>query len=477
MKTELRKLLTAESTDVDFKVSLEKIKPKSWLKTVVAFSNGIGGSILFGVDDERHLIGLSNIHDDAEKISNLIKTKVDPLILFSLKPVTMENKAVLVLEIAPGKMTPYYYVNEGTRIAFVRIGNESVVAPSYIIHELMLKGQRLSFDALSTNEKFSDASFTLFKSNFYKATGKRIEGRKDYLSFGMIDQADYLTYVGLLLADECTLLQSRIFCTRWMGKSKGKRTVDAIDDKEYSGNIIMLLKEGISFVKNNSQKAWKIQGAKRIEFIDYPEDAVREALVNALVHRDYNIIGAEIHIDIYDDRLEIVSPGGMYDGKNIQEVDINRIASIRRNPILADIFNRLDYMERRGSGLKRIKESFDDESRVEFFSNQSNFFVVMKKQTVDESDDFDDERKRADNERLMSDNERLMSELNPNEKLIVRYLIENHRIVSKDAVTLTGLSSAQVRRIFATLQEEGIVEAIGNNRGRYYQLAKSAILK
>ena len=136
MKTEHRKLLTAESTDVDFKVSLEKAKPKSWLKTVVAFSNGIGGSILFGVDDERHLIGLSNIHDDAEKISNLIKTKVDPLILFSLKPVTMENKDVLVLEIAPGKMTPYYYVNEGTRTAFVRIGNESVVAPSYIIHEL-----------------------------------------------------------------------------------------------------------------------------------------------------------------------------------------------------------------------------------------------------------------------------------------------------------------------------------------------------
>ena len=90
----------------------------------------------------------------------------------------------------------------------------------------------------------------------------------------------------------------------------------------------------------------------------------------------------------------------MYDGKNIQEVDINRIASIRRNPILADIFNRLDYMERRGSGLKRIKESFDDENRVEFFSNQSNFFVVMKKQTVDENEDLNDERKRADNERI-----------------------------------------------------------------------------
>lgn len=466
------KLLTAESTDVDFKVSVEKAKPKSWLKTVVAFSNGIGGNILFGVDDDRHIIGLSHVHDDAEKISNLIKTKVDPLIMFSLKPATIENKEVLVLEIAPGKMTPYYYVNEGTRTAFVRIGNESVVAPSYIIHELTLKGQRLSFDALSTNEKFSDASFTLFKSNFHKATGKRIEGRKDYISFGMIDQDDRLTYAGLLLADECTLLQSRIFCTRWMGKSKGKRIIDAIDDKEYSGNIIMLLKEGISFVKNNSLKAWKIQGVKRIEYIDYPEDAVREALVNALVHRDYNIIGSEIHIDIYDDRLEIVSPGGMYDGKNIQEVDINRIASIRRNPILADIFNRLDYMERRGSGLKRIKESFDDESRVDFFSNQSNFFVVMKKQTVDKSDDFNDERKRVDNERIMSEYERIMSELNLNEKLIVEYLIQNERIVNKEASSLTGLSSAQIRRVFVSLQKKQIIEGIGKSRGRFYQLVK-----
>jgi len=86
----------------------------------------------------------------------------------------------------------------------------------------------------------------------------------------MIDQADNLTYAGLLLSDECSLLQSRIFCTRGKGKSKGKRSIDAIDDKEYSGNVIMLLKEGISFVKNNSQKAWKIQGTERIEFIDYP---------------------------------------------------------------------------------------------------------------------------------------------------------------------------------------------------------------
>ena len=94
--------------------------------------------------------------------------------MFELQPVIFEEKYILLLNISSGKMTPYYYVNDGSRTAFVRIANESVTAPSYIIHELMLKGKSLSFDALSTREKFDDASFTLLKSIFFKVTGKRI---------------------------------------------------------------------------------------------------------------------------------------------------------------------------------------------------------------------------------------------------------------------------------------------------------------
>jgi ATP-dependent DNA helicase RecG len=95
---------------------------------------------------------------------------------------------------------------------------------------------------------------------------------------------------------------------------------------------------------------------------------------------------------MYGDRLEIVSPGGMYDGKMIQKIDIDTVASVRRNPILADILSRIDYMERRGSGLKRMKESFKDKSLLKFYSNQTNFFVIMRKQIVDE----------IANERIMS---------------------------------------------------------------------------
>ncbi len=467
METSIKNLLIAESTYVDFKVALEKSRPKSWLKTVVAFANGTGGSILFGVDDHRKIIGLKDIQSDAEKISNLIKTKTDPLVLFDLKPIVIDERQVLILNVSSGEITPYYYVNEGTRTAYIRIGNESIVAPSYVIHELTLKGKRLSFDSLSTSDKLEDSSFTLFKSIFYKTTGKRIEGRKDYLSFGMVDKEDHLTYAGMLLSDECSLLQSRIFCTRWTGITKGKGILDAIDDKEYRGNIITILKEGLSFAKNHSKKAWKIEGAKRVEFIDYPEDAVREALVNALVHRDYGIIGSEIHIDIYDDRLEIVSPGGMYDGKSIQEIDIEEVASIRRNPIIADIFNRLDYMERRGSGLKRIKEAFISEDLINFRSNHSSFTVIMKKQIIEE----------LQNERIMSGSERIMSGLNENEKTIIEFVLQNGKIANKKAVAITGLSSPQIRRIFLNLQLKNLIEPKGKGRGRYYLISKVAGLK
>ncbi len=115
-------------------------------------------------------------------------------------------------------------------------------------------------------------------------------------------------------------------------------------------------------------------------------------------------------------------------------------------------------MERRGSGLKQIKESIDDENRVEFFSNQSNFFVAMKKQSGDENADFIDER--------------LMSDSKQHEKLIMGYHMKNKRIISKDAVVLTGISAVQVRRIFTVLQGKGIIEGCGNNRGLFYQLSK-----
>ena len=128
---------------------------------------------------------------------------------------------------------------------------------------------------------------------------------------------------------------------------------------------------------------WKKTADSRIEMPDYCERSVFEALVNALIHRDYLILGSEVHIDIYDDRLTIYSPGGMPDGTRVQERDLSSISSTRRNPVLADLFSRLGYMERQGSGFKKITESYHaahnyrSELEPQFYSDASSFQVTL----------------------------------------------------------------------------------------------------
>lgn len=160
-------------------------------------------------------------------------------------------------------------------------------------------------------------------------------------------------------------------------------TMDAIDSKEFSGSLILLLENGLNFITTNSKKKWKKLADCRIEMPDYPERSVLEGLVNALIHRSYFELGSEVHIDMFDDRLEIYSPGGMYDGTKVQERAIYNIPSKRRNPVIADIFNRLHFMERRGSGFKKIcedyafAESYTNEKKPRFISDSDNFTLIL----------------------------------------------------------------------------------------------------
>ena len=375
--------LIAEATECDFKAALETKKPKSWLKSVSAFANGIGGSLIFGVEDNRQICGLADVQADAETISRLIKERITPLPQFVLTPLLEENKHILVLSVAAGRTTPYYYKADGVREAYVRVGNESIAAPDHVVNELILKGTNRSFDALVTDSKKTDYSFTLLEATYLERTGLRFEPA-DYISFGLADKDGFLTNAGKLLADQHIVYNSRVFCTRWNGLEKGSIFDDALDDKEFEGNLIYLLQNGSDFVRNNSKVRFVKEARYRVDKPDYSDRAVTEALVNALIHRDYIVLGSEIHIDMYDDRLEIQSPGGMFEGKPIQECDINTVSSVRRNPVIADLFHRMKYMERRGSGLKKILSEtaklpgYTEQLKPEFFSTPSDFRVVLK---------------------------------------------------------------------------------------------------
>lgn len=372
----------AEATECDFKVALEIKKPKSWLKSVSAFANGIGGTLIFGIDDNRNVVGLMDAQADAEAISRLIKERISPYPNFILVPERKDGKNILILTVSSGYSTPYYYKADGVMETYIRIGNESVIAPSFALNQLILKGMNRTYDTLNSEYAFKDYAFSKLRERYKVWTGNSMED-KLFDSFDIRNEYGKLTNAGALLADDSPIRHSRLFCTRWNGLDKSGGMVDALDSAEYSGSLIILLNEGVGFVKRNMKTRWKKTANSRIEMPDYCERSIFEALVNALIHRDYLILGSEVHIDIYDDHLTITSPGGMADGTRIQERDISNVSSTRRNPALADIFGRLGYMERQGSGFKKITETYRaahnyrDELEPKFYSDASSFQVTL----------------------------------------------------------------------------------------------------
>ena len=293
-----------EATEYDKKEILEERKPRSWLKSVSAFANGIGGALIFGVSNDERLIGLQNVQDTSEKISEIIKTKMDPIPQVVLDNHIEDGKAFIILRVLPGQETPYYYAADGNHIAYVRVGNESVPADAIALKRLVLRGTNMTYDSIVSSYRFQEFSFTKLSSVYRNRTGMELSD-SDFISFELAAENGKLTNAGVLLADESPLRHSRLFCIRWYGLDKVSGVMEALADKEYSGSLVSLLQNGMEFVKNNSKKRWKKTGTGRVEMPEYPEQAVHEALVNALIHRDYMEVGSEVHMDIFDDRMEI----------------------------------------------------------------------------------------------------------------------------------------------------------------------------
>ena len=372
------KELIAECTAYDYKEALEEKKPKSWLKSVSAFANTLGGSLFFGIDNDGNVKGLEDIQNVIETISMKIRDYMDPLPDVEMIPLEQEGKHVLQLKVKEGLYTPYYYVGDGQRVAFVRNGDESLPATGEQMVRLVLKGTNRTYDSLRTDKRVEDYSFAIL-ANTFKERVQQDWDKKYLLSFGLVTDDGYLTNAGALFADDCWLSQSRLYCTRWDGLEKS----DAINDAEYKGNILLLLREAMNFVKSNTRKGWEKLPDGRKNKPEYAERAVLEAMVNHFIHRDYTVMGGEVHLDIYDDRIAVTSPGGMYSGQQVQDVPLEDISSLRRNPVLADVMAQLDYMEKRGSGLKRIcnetkaLEAYKEERRPVFKSSPSQFMTII----------------------------------------------------------------------------------------------------
>ena len=210
--------LIGEATEYDKKLVLEEKKPKSWCKSVSAFANTFGGKLIFGISDEGQIVGLDDPEGDAEKISEAVKSRLDPIPEFKLRFHKADGEKVLViLEVHKGDETPYYYSGDGVLEAF---------------------------------------AFSKLKERYKKWTGNSFDD-KDLISFGLLNEQGELTNAGALFADESPILCSRLFCTRWNGLNKSGGAVDALDDAEYSGSVVSLIENGGAFIKRNCKTKWR----------------------------------------------------------------------------------------------------------------------------------------------------------------------------------------------------------------------------
>ena len=276
--------------------------------------------------------------------------------------------------------------------------------------------------------------------------------------------------------------------------------MEALDDKEYSGSLLTLLQDGEKFVKNNTKKRWKKVPDGRMEMPDIPERAALECIVNGLIHRDYLELGSEVHIDIFDDRMEVYSPGGMLDGSFVQNLDTDHVPSRRRNPVIADVFSRMNYMERRGSGFRKIKDdyrravNYRPELEPKFYSDTTSFWVTLynlnyhvaidrigtKKQSLEnEKTVVLKEKQLFQNEKTVVSKQKQLFERKVNElqvstitKKKIMQLHEqfgNNIIFSRaDIMRITGITSSPAGDLIKKMQSANLIEFVsGYGKGKY----------
>ena len=347
--------------------------------------------------------------------------------------------------------------------AYVRIGNESVKATATELKRLVLRGRNTSYDSQVSTYKVEDFAFSKLRERYKKWTGNSFD-EKNLISFGLANEHGFLTNAGALVADESPIRWSRLFCTRWNGLNKSGGTIDALDDVEYSGSVLSLIDDGEAFIKRNAKMMWRKTANSREEMPEYVERSYHEALVNALAHRDYLINGSEVHIDIFDDRMEIYSPGGMPDGSIIQERDPLTVPSTRRNPVLADIFNRLGYMERKGSGFGKIisgyefQVNYDISKKPSFRSDRYQFTVVMP--NLNYNVGINDTQVGTQSNKNNLDNDYIISQI----KKMIR---KNNKISTQKMSIALGTS---IRTIKRRIKESDDIQFIGRGSNGYWEI-------
>jgi ATP-dependent DNA helicase RecG len=357
----------------DAKTEFKEMFTSKVLKAVVAFSNTTGGTIYIGISDSGNIIGV----DDQDLVSNSllssVRDNVRPSIIANIRirTVKMDGKDVVVLEVPEGPSKPYYWKEKGLKegSVYIRQGPTNVPAEEPIIREMIRESPTTPYEDLRSVKQ--DLTFKE-TTRILSANGLELK-EEQMRSLGMIRDSEY-TNLGYLLSDQCT---QSIKASLFGDDAK----VSFQDRGEFSGSLLFQLEKALEFIDKHNSRRSKIQGVRRIDSRDYPVEAVRECLINALVHRDYSLSGS-ILVEMYDDRMSVSSLGGLYKGLALDDLYLG--VSSRRNEALAAIFYRLGLMESYGTGIPRIFGAYSGDPRKPKIELSTNVFKITLPKMTDE---------------------------------------------------------------------------------------------
>ncbi|MGM9813302.1 MAG: RNA-binding domain-containing protein [Candidatus Enteromonas sp.] len=352
----------AEDKKFEFKLKLNENDPLGWAKSVVGFANGEGGWIFVGVANNGEAVGLplSEIDGCKNRVAQVNDRHIFPHVNVNFDMRSVDPNAerfILGIQVRPSDSLVRYRDGDYRETVYVRgDGNVTPARPEEIIS---LAKRKYGVDNEPTDVPYVESEWRGFLAlcrNYRQ--GNTVPNLKELQSMEILTERGFAKSGFLMFKDDYGGEDTMVACRLWSGKDK---TGFVLDGKRFKGSLPSVFEQTLSFLERNTKIGWvKTENGGRESLSAYPFEAVREALVNAIAHRDYSIFGTQIDVDVFVDRIEITSPGSWMLPRDYAEYPLGDIPSIRRNPILAATLDAANLMERGGTGFETIVKSYRD---------------------------------------------------------------------------------------------------------------------
>lgn len=447
----------------------DRIHPRSLAETLAAFAAADGGVVLIGVADDGSIQGVSNFEQVRDNLvyeaagRNHCEPQIQPIELEKVE--TTDGKVVVAITVPADFETVHSVAGK----YFLRVGSRNEPLTPRELRRLMFSRGEVSFERLAcqnvTLEDLDDRLINRYIRRHEDYTGRPLNlSREAFLiNLGCSSKRNgeaVPTNAGVLLFHEepqLYLLQSQLLCARF----KGTDVIEYLDRKEFRGPLPELVDQATRFIKTHMRMGGRIPGIKRVDYPEYPEVAFREAIVNAVIHRDWSISGEFIRVFMFDDRIEVMSPGRLLPPITVEAMQNGEVESRLRNPAIVEVFDRLGgYIEKLGSGIRRMIDAMKEHGlEPPQFELRGDLLKVAL---------------RGPGERFMELAQKSipewMRELSERQIEAIHYIQEKGRITNREYRELCGIGWDTAHRDLLELMQKGIIKREGKGRGTHYRM-------